>query len=161
MDASLVRQARELSQALFRALHREGDDAWRSCELSLPQLRCLFLLSFDGPMSIGGVGRGLGIGLPSASVLVDRLVDQGLVQRREDPMDRRRALASATSEGTALAERLRQGSAQTLDRWLNALGKQDLEALVQGLGALVRAADPAGCPAVPAPQTSNATALES
>ncbi|MBO0687470.1 MAG: MarR family transcriptional regulator, partial [Candidatus Dormibacteraeota bacterium] len=159
MDASLVTQARELSQALFRALHQEGDDAWRSCELSLPQLRCLFLLTFHGPMSIGGVARGLGIGLPSASVLVDRLVEHGLVQRREDPMDRRRALASATEAGTALAERLRQGSVQTLNRWLTALDKKELEALVQGLGALVRVAELAGCPAVPAEETSKATVL--
>ena len=161
MDVSLVSQARELSQALFRALHREGDDAWRSCELSLPQLRCLFLVTFHGPMSIGAVARGLGIGLPSASVLVDRLVDQGLAQRREDPVDRRRALASATTTGTTLAERLRQGSVQTLNRWLTAMGKEDLGALVQGLGALVRVAELADCPPLVADEANNSTVLES
>jgi hypothetical protein len=67
----------------------------------------------------------------------------------------------ATGAGTALAERLRQGSVQTLNRWLTALGKEDLQALVRGLGALVQVAEVAGCPGGAPDETRNSTVLES
>ena len=133
-------RAAKLTKAIARGLHVRGDRAWLQIELTLPQLRCLFVVSDQGPIPIGGVAAQLGIGLPSASALVDRLVEQGFVQRREDPHDRRRSLASATEAGASLGDQLRQGSMQTMLEWLRALRPADLSALVQGLEALVRVA---------------------
>jgi MarR family transcriptional regulator, organic hydroperoxide resistance regulator len=159
-DEALVARAIQLSRAIARGVHGGHDDVWRRCELTLPQLRCLFLLSGQGPMPIGGVARELGIGLPSASSLVDRLVDQGLVQRREDPMDRRRTLASTTASGSALADQLRQGSVQTLRGWLGALRREDLRALVQGLAAVVEAAELTVAEETVTEETGATTSLE-
>jgi DNA-binding MarR family transcriptional regulator len=146
-DDPLVAHAIELSRSLGQSLHRHGGDRWYHVDLTLSQLRCLFLISDRAPISIGGVGRHLGIGLPSASGHVDRLVEQGLVRRSEDPVDRRRTLVSVTDTGAALAEQLRQGSQQALRDWLGALRRDDLAALVRGLEAVVRVAAPSDCPA--------------
>src|SRR5262249_58897755 len=60
-----------------------------------------FTLADFGPTPIGGVAGRLGIGLPAGSSLVDRLVEQGLVKRRGDPLDRRRTPAETTEIGRA------------------------------------------------------------
>ena len=110
MDEDLVERCLDLHRTAVRALHERGAPAWYEVELSVAQLKALFTLVDAGSMPIGGVAARLGIGLPAASSLVDRLVDQGLVERREDPMDRRRTLAEPTAAGEALAQRFsRQG----------------------------------------------------
>jgi DNA-binding MarR family transcriptional regulator len=141
MNEELVDRAILLSKTVAQRMHR-SDNAWLRCELTLAQMRCLFTVVGAGPLSIGGVGERLGIGLPSASALVDRLVEQELAVRREDPGDRRRTLVSATAAGTTLAERLRQGSMETMRGWLRQLRPQDMASLLRGLEALARVADP-------------------
>ncbi|HXM55875.1 MAG TPA: MarR family winged helix-turn-helix transcriptional regulator [Candidatus Dormibacteraeota bacterium] len=141
MDDDLVERGLELYQTAAKALHEQGAPAWHQVELSVAQLKALFTLIDGGTMPIGGVASRLRIGLPAASSLVDRLVDQGLADRREDRLDRRRTLAGATPAGEALAERLRGGSREALRTWLEHMDPDDLRALVQGLRAIVRMAD--------------------
>jgi len=140
MNEDLVERGLELFRTAFRALHELAAPAWQQVELSVAQLKALFALVDGGPMPIGGVAARLSIGLPAASSLVDRLVDQGLVARREDRLDRRRTLAEPTAAGEALAQELRHGSREALRAWLEQLERDDLEALVRGLAAVVAAA---------------------
>src|SRR5262247_3745602 len=110
MDDVLVERGLELYRTASRTLHMRGAPAWLHVELSFAQLKALFALVDAGPTPIGGVAARLGIGLPAASSLVDRLVDQGMAERREDRLDRRRTLAQPTAAGEALGQGLRQGS---------------------------------------------------
>lgn len=137
MNEDLVERGLDLYRTAVRALHELGAPAWYEVELSVAQLKALFTLVDGGPMPIGGVAARLGIGLPAASSLVDRLVDQELAKRREDPLDRRRTLAEPTAAGEGLAQRLRHGSREALRAWLERMDRDDLEALVRGLGAMV------------------------
>src|SRR4051812_27257933 len=57
---------------------------WTDVHLTLPQIRALFLLSRRDAMTIGQLGRHLGVGVPAASHLVERLLRDGLVRRRAD-----------------------------------------------------------------------------
>src|SRR2546423_12821452 len=99
MEEEVVERVLELYEATVRALHEQGAPAWHQVELSVAQLKALFALVDGGSMPIGGVAARLRIGLPAASSLVDRLVDHGLVERREDRGDRRRTLAQPTRAG--------------------------------------------------------------
>jgi DNA-binding MarR family transcriptional regulator len=124
MNEDLVERGLDLYRVACHALHELGAPAWYQVELSVAQLKALFTLVDGGPTPIGGVAARLSIGLPAASSLVDRLVDQGLVKRREDPLDRRRTLAEPTfagGSGTARAKRCAPGSSTwsvtTWKRW--------------------------------------------
>ena len=136
MRRDLVDRGLELYKEVSRLLHERGAPTWLETELSFAQLRALFTLADCGATPIGRVAARLGIGLPAASSLVDRLVEQGLAQRREDRLDRRRTLASTTEAGLALAQRLRQGSREALRAGLEQMDADDLAALVRGLEAL-------------------------
>jgi DNA-binding MarR family transcriptional regulator len=65
-------------------------------------------------VSIGEVAQALQIRHHGASLLVDRSVRRGLLNRREDPMDRRRALVSWTDEGQRILDRITEANRREL-----------------------------------------------
>ena len=111
---------------------------WQSLNMSMAQLKVLMTLSFKGQNSISKLAELLGVSHPTASQLVDRLVQAGLVARVEQATDRRFTLARLTQAGEQLAQRLWQGRMGHLHQCLAQLDAQDLAALRQGLRALNR-----------------------
>ncbi|MBI2861561.1 MAG: MarR family transcriptional regulator [Chloroflexi bacterium] len=124
-----------------RSILIEMEDAatplWLHLDLTIAQLKGLFMLAAMGPMTVGQVADTLRIGKPAASILVDRLVQTRLVGRAEDASDRRRTIIRLTIEGEELVILLRQGKRERLQDALEKMSDKDLEALVQGLRALV------------------------
>jgi DNA-binding MarR family transcriptional regulator len=55
------------------------------------------------PMSMGELATNLGIDAPYATLVVDELERQGLVERRPHPTDRRIKLVATTERGSAVA----------------------------------------------------------
>src|SRR5207244_1942970 len=80
----------------------------------------------------------LGVGLPTGSHLVQRLVQAGLVDRTEDIENRRRTLVRPSTEGESLVGRLRNGSRDKLRDYLVLLDEEDRADLKRGLRALAR-----------------------
>jgi len=80
------------------------------------------------PMSMGGLATVLGMERPNVTALVNDLEDQGLVQRRADPADRRTRLVEATAEGKKIARRADE-ILNTPPAALTGLGLDDLEVL--------------------------------
>ena len=57
------------------------------------------------PMTMGELATTLGIDAPYATLVVDELERQGLVERRPHPTDRRVRLVATTPSGAAAAQR--------------------------------------------------------
>lgn len=74
--------------------------------VTLPQLRVLVMVASRGPLNLGAVAAGLGVHPSNATRAVDRLVVAGLLDRRDDPADRRSLLLELTVEGRALVDRV-------------------------------------------------------
>jgi DNA-binding MarR family transcriptional regulator len=74
--------------------------------LTLPQITALHALRWGGPMSIGGLVDEIGLSVSATSHLVERLVERGLVDRTEDPDDRRLKRVAVTDTGKAIVDRL-------------------------------------------------------
>jgi MarR family transcriptional regulator, organic hydroperoxide resistance regulator len=103
----------ELTEALhdfFQAARRARGRAARDPSpggLSLAQYHLLEPLA-DGPRTNGELAELAGISAPTATRVVDGLLQRGLVSRVEDPTDRRAVVISLTSSGRsslALKER--------------------------------------------------------
>ena len=76
-------------------------------DVTFGQLRVLALLEDEGPMNLSAVAQALAVGPSNASRTCDRLVRGGLLDRREDPDDRRNVVLTVTVPGRrALAARL-------------------------------------------------------
>ena len=138
VDCCLTLFARVVS-----ALHRSGDVDWHRGDLTMAQFRALLALVHRGPMSIGRLAAELGVRLPTASVLVERLVRRGLAERQEDADDRRRTLARASGAGEELVVRWQQGRREVLRGWMCRMDAVSLAHLMRGLEALAAVA-PAG-----------------
>ena len=149
---ALIEQVMQAEKAIFHALQANAGSVWSQLDLTMSQLKALHFIAHDGPLPVGGLGHALGIGKPAASLLVNRLVRQGLVTRAEDPLDRRRTLVALSGQGQELVEQL-QGSRERLAQWLGGLGDADLADLARALRALAAAASldlpPCDCGALP------------
>lgn len=88
--------------------------------VSPPQLRVLVMIASSGPLNLGAVARGLGVHPSNATRACDRLVAAGLLDRRDDPADRRNLQLQLTAEGRRLVDdvmdRRRQAIAAVLER---------------------------------------------
>ncbi|HEX2844290.1 MAG TPA: MarR family transcriptional regulator [Candidatus Limnocylindria bacterium] len=65
--------------------------------LTLAQLKALYLIASSGPMRMSELAERLGTAASTASGVVDALVQLQLVERIEDPADRRQVLVNATA----------------------------------------------------------------
>ena len=119
-----------------RAIAASSSQSWIDLDLSMAQLKTLFTLYDGGALPIGQIAEALGIGQPTASHLVDRLVQTGFVVRTEDAIDRRRTLAELSPQGVKLLDQLREVRIEPLQRWLAQLDDTALSALRLGLRAL-------------------------
>ena len=69
--------------------HPAGEESL--CEnLSTIQMRTAMQVSIYQPLSLSELAAKLGVSAPSASVMVDRLVEKKVLERQPDPKDRRR-----------------------------------------------------------------------
>jgi DNA-binding MarR family transcriptional regulator len=134
----------EEALAAYRKLHRalltSSAGKWRDLDISMQQLRAMYFLRDEEEASVGRLAELFGIGLPGASLLGDRLVRAGYVERRGDPADRRRVLLSLTRAGLRLITELREGNHVLLRRWMSSLSPDDLAALTRGWRALAEVA---------------------
>lgn len=68
------------------------------------QVATVLELSRMGEVDFGTTADRIGVSRSALSRIIERLVDSGLVLRREKPTDRRRILLSITAQGAELAE---------------------------------------------------------
>jgi DNA-binding MarR family transcriptional regulator len=72
--------------------------------VTLPQFRVLVMASADRSLNLRSVADGLGVHPSNATRACDRLVAAGLLDRREDPDDRRQIVLSLTEAGQRLID---------------------------------------------------------
>ena len=136
----LIDEALDLQRQIYTALQAGAFPQWLQLDLTMAQLKALFSLAGSGPTTIGQLADTLDIGRPAASILTERLVQLGLVERTEDRLDRRRTFARLTPRGEELVLRLRQGGRERLRAWLERLADEELDALIRASRAVVAAA---------------------
>ncbi|HEX6988156.1 MAG TPA: MarR family winged helix-turn-helix transcriptional regulator [Bacillota bacterium] len=116
-----------LSSALTQRLNQHLNDA---CGLSLAQYQFLWVAA-AGPIALGDLASALGCTRGNVTGLADRLIDQGLLRRRQDPDDRRVTLVELTGAGAARQE----AAAHAVRRALREVrGFWPLDAVTEAIG---------------------------
>lgn len=108
-DDELAARVHSAALHLLRRLAQED----RATGVSAPRLSALSVLVFGGPRTIGALAGVEGVTPPTMTRLVAAMVAEGLVERLEDPADRRvvRVQASASGRSLLLAGRDRRVAA--------------------------------------------------
>jgi MarR family transcriptional regulator for hemolysin len=126
----------------------------RASDLSLPQFRTLTFLHRQPGSPLAKVAEHVGLTAPSASKMIDRLVQHGLVLRQEAATDRRSIALTLTTEGEAALARSREATVEDLAAALAQLDASELRALQENLELMGHLFSPQEAPAVPAPDTA-------
>jgi DNA-binding MarR family transcriptional regulator len=112
-----------------------------SQQLSVLQLRALLAVEQHGPLRLGAVAQLLDLSAPSASRLIARLVDDGLILRTTAPHERRQLQLAVSAKGRRLLSRLRGLRQREIGKVLEAMRPETRDALIQGLTAFAAAAN--------------------
>jgi DNA-binding MarR family transcriptional regulator len=133
MHEAAVEESDRLDQVigdLFRLSRPQGPPfSWAGSDLTVGQLRLLFRLRHDGPLTMGAVARIAGCSLQSASALIERVERRGLVERRHIEDDRRIVVCQLTDPGRSLVEEMAGDRAQALRDALSVLDAEELALL--------------------------------
>ena len=134
----LVEEVIECFVELALTLRSADMPKWVDLDLTASQLRVIVFLAFPGPVTISELAKFVRIGNPAASILVQQLVQQELVERSEDAKDRRRTLVHLTERAAELMRGRREEREAKFRRWLSPLGDDELAGLLHGIGPLVK-----------------------
>jgi DNA-binding MarR family transcriptional regulator len=119
---------------------RERSHLAKAIGISMPQLGILMQIHFHENCGISDISDRFDVTNAAASQLVDKLVQSGLIQREEDPHDRRAKLLNLTEKGKELI----QHSTERRYRWVEDVAKklsaQEREQVHEALNIMTRAA---------------------
>ena len=101
--------------------------------VTLPQLRALVMIASRRAMNLGAVAQGLGVHPSNATRLVERLVVAGLVDRRDDPADRRNLVLELSAAGYDLVNRVMDDRRVAIGRILDRMPAESRRELVSVL----------------------------
>lgn len=121
------------------ARHATGDIARQG--LTPGEFAILEALYHKGPLLLGELQRRILVSSGGVTYLVDRLEQQGWVERRDCPGDRRARYAALTAEGEALIARIFPAHAATIERAVSGLDVEERDQLVDLLRKLGMHAD--------------------
>jgi DNA-binding MarR family transcriptional regulator len=132
--ASDLELAARLRLAITRTARRLRQEA--GTDLSPSQLAALATIERHGPLAPSDLAERERIRRPTATRVLSRLVEAGLVERIPDPADGRSAIVSVSSEGRALLRRLRRRKTAYLATRIRDLPPQDLSVLARATEVL-------------------------
>src|SRR3954452_3289417 len=131
--AGMLDLLRQILQGSTRDLYR----LLAEVDLSMTQLKLLHILvEYRTEISVKELGEALSMSLPNASRTVDALLQRGLVERREDPDDRRIKRVGPTDEARTLIDRVDTARLQGLEAWAAELSPVQRQALLDALSLL-------------------------
>lgn len=134
----LIREIIELQRKIDRVRRQYQLDIWMSLPLTIAQLKCLFFISNRGSTNSSKLAEALQVTPTNITGIVDRLVNQGLVNRSADARDRRILMLKATAKGEELVASLRERKRSRLSKALAHMSADELTILYRGLDSLAR-----------------------
>ncbi|GIE93858.1 MarR family winged helix-turn-helix transcriptional regulator [Paractinoplanes rishiriensis] len=119
----------------------DRSDPLFSSHLTLSQFKILMLLSRHGSVSGSELAGMLGIGPAALSGIIDRLVQQDLVNRAEDLHDRRVRRIALSKKGAELIGSIFNAGEEKMRALLSRLSADELDLVSQATQLLVKAVE--------------------
>ena len=129
-----IELAARLRLAITRTARRLRQES--GTDLGPSQVAALATIERQGPLAPSQLAERERIKRPTATRILARLAEAGLVVRIPDPSDGRSAIVSISSDGRALLRRLRQRKTAYLAKRLRELPDQDVRALARAAEVL-------------------------
>lgn len=148
MAQNSERQTAESIEQLFRLVNKWMKSIYKSyfhrkknIDITPNQYRVLFSLKNYGPSKMSDFGEYIHTSCGSLTVMVDRLVEKGYVERFYLQEDRRVVMVKITPRGEEILEEFREGFLNLLLERVNMLDprdKQELDRAISAIATLVK-----------------------
>ena len=140
-EQKIIEQARyiftagkQLRRHIFSSVARAEAEAHYGCpDLSMAQFNLLMAVQAAGEITGSELAGRLGVSPPSVSVMVERLVERGLLVRERSAEDRRKVVLRMSDEASihfarieeqvlaSFVELVREVGAETAEKWVEVL----------------------------------------
>lgn len=128
----------EVIPLVMRTIRKEFRSQ-RGPGFSVPEFRSLAFVNRTPGASLGEVAEHLGLEAPTASKLVEALVQRGLLRREDDPQDRRRMRLSILPKGKIAIDKAYDHTRQFLAARLAPLTDEQRKLVLASLSLLENA----------------------
>lgn len=133
-DEEVINQARYIMTTgkmirdrLFRNISSHVGTNNEECgfgELSMPQIHAVHVTRDRGQVTITELAEMLGVSPPSASAMVDRLVEKGVFKREQSREDRRKVVVSVSNKAMEQFEVIEKNILQSLIKLVEGIGPE-------------------------------------
>jgi DNA-binding MarR family transcriptional regulator len=123
------------ARLLFHTLKRWVEAIHPESEVTTSMRAVLELLLVDGPATVPAMARARSVSRQHIQQQVDALLDQGLIERRENPAHRRSPLIVLSDRGRALIQTLRSEELHALSRLQSGVSDSAITEAAQVLAA--------------------------
>ena len=127
MEISMARTMHSLNQFI------------RAEDLSMPQFGILMRLYHGEVCGISEISRHSGVTNAAVSQLIDRLVEKGLIERSEDPIDRRAKKIILTTKGRELVEAGAKQRVKLVENLAARLSDEQQDAILRTFPEMIKA----------------------
>ena len=131
---------RDWSEVFMQRSMRDFRKFMEETGLSFSQINILMRLLHAGNTGVSEIGDQLGVTNAAASQAVDRLVVMGLIERAEDPDDRRAKKLALTPKGRALIEKGIEARSKWVEGLTEAFSPEEQGMIISALTLLTAAA---------------------
>ncbi len=101
--------------------------------LTPPQFHILMIIHEKGPFKVTALAELMGVKPSAITVMIDKLVSMGFVERKDQENDRRVVLLSITKEGVRMVNLLKARSNEIIGGFFAACSVEEVESMVRTL----------------------------
>jgi DNA-binding MarR family transcriptional regulator len=136
-DQELSRQLGAFVGFLMQTHGRDLIHLAHEFELSFSQLKALHYMHGEDDLSVKALGESLGLSLAAMSRAAEELVQRGLVDRAEDPADRRIKRLRLTQQGHDLVLKMRELRMAGFEQFVATLSTKERALLAKALDPIL------------------------
>lgn len=136
MDQIRQKYLEVFERAMGQIMQRSMRSFWQYTKeqgLSMTQMLALRHIHYNQDCNISQISEELGVTTAASSQLLDRLVQQGLIARRENPNDRRHKQLVLTEKGRQILTESMLARQQWLYQMMEHLTVEEMEQIIEAL----------------------------
>ncbi|MED4603432.1 MarR family transcriptional regulator [Paenibacillus validus] len=140
METSREAQIERFQRAFFTLFKKLGPELGLPDHITLtgPQTMMLYTISQMGPCPAGKLAGKMEVTPSAITVMIDRLVQNGFVERKHDELDRRIVLLQATDKGKEVLKELNKLRTAAIHTYLSHVEADELELFLTTFEKIVK-----------------------
>lgn len=131
----------DLHQRIYITLFSSLTTHWMSVDYTMPQLKVLLCLYFDGPYRMKDLAATLSVSTPTATGIITRLVRRGLLVRNHDSEDRRVVTCRLSPKGVEQIAALWTTRFAVFQDIFGTLRPEELDLVTRAAAVVLKAAE--------------------